>query len=313
MSALRSLIYENLHRDSVQEGWKMGYYSVRNLMGKQKSGSTQPGVDWSSALSAKEFHLIFNMEGQAMIMGERIRLGLASSTLAMCFPNEQVTATRLADGVNHEFIVLSMKLAWLKKKLGDGRQSIYPAIWQAIDGSSEDRTVGKPLGKIRSMTLAEKDMAQQLSDPPVELAAQPFWYAAKVTEILALHMFSSERETTVEPFCLGQKRINRERVDNVIRWLEMNMEEPLELQRLAKHIGCAPHYLSRLFSKEMGRTISQYLRAIRVERAAELMDGGRHNVTEAAFEVGYNSMSHFTKAFLTEKGMNPSVYLARKD
>lgn len=311
MPALRQLVYENLHSDSVEQGWRLGYYSVKKKKPSKSGGSDRVGVDWSEALVAEEFHLIFNISGQAMIMGARIRIGLASSTLAMCYPNGSVTATRLDDGENHEFVILSMKLDWLRKVLGNGQQSIYPVIWESIYGSKADRAAGKPLGKIRSMTLGEKNMAQQLSDPPVETAAEPFWYAAKVTEVLALHMFSPEKESVAEPFCLSQKRINRERMDSVIEWLEDHIEDPLDLSNLAQHIGCAPHYLSRLFSKEMGRTISQYLRALRIENAADLMDRGRHNVTEAAFEVGYNSMSHFTKAFLIEKGVTPSAYLIR--
>ena len=302
----KQLICEKLSHDQYQQGWYLNYYSCAKLAEKELGS-----VTWNHLLKPKEVHLIFNLQGQAVIMGQRIRLGLASSTLAMCCPNNEATATRVADGSSHEFVILSMQRSWLSEKLGNGKESIYPAIWNAICGSTEDRNMGKPLGKIRSMTIAEKDMARQLTDPPVESAAIPFWYSAKVVEILALHMFVSDRNAVSEPFCIGQKRVNRERVDVVIEWLGQHLEEPLDLKLLAQHVGCAPHYLSRIFSKEVGRTISQYLRALRIERAAMLMDNGRHNVTEAAFEVGYNSMSHFTKAFLMEKGINPSNYLAR--
>lgn len=192
------------------------------------------------------------------------------------------------------------------------KKGLYPVVREVIDGAGDSRAEGGPMGRIRSMTLAEKDMSHQLIDPPVEKAALKYWYAAKVTEILALHMFAAENSKNKEPFCLGQKRVTRERVDAVTVWLGEYMEEPLDLAKLAQHVGCAPHCLSRLFSKEKGKTISQYLRSIRVERAAQLMDSGRYNVTEAAFEVGYNSMSHFTKAFVVEKGLTPSVYLSRE-
>ncbi len=49
----------------------------------------------------------------------------------------------------------------------------------------------------------------------------------------------------------------------------------------------------------MGMTIPQYVREVRIEKAAELLLRGRHNVTEAAMEVGYSSLSHFSKAFCT--------------
>ncbi|MEI8080957.1 MAG: helix-turn-helix transcriptional regulator, partial [Actinomycetes bacterium] len=65
---------------------------------------------------------------------------------------------------------------------------------------------------------------------------------------------------------------------------------------------------SRTFSREMGLTIPQYLRQIRMERAAELLKSGKCNVTEAALEVGYNSLSHFSHAFCETMGCCPGLY-----
>ena len=45
-----------------------------------------------------------------------------------------------------------------------------------------------------------------------------------------------------------------------------------------------------------------------MERAAELLEAGRHNVTEAALEVGYNSLSHFSAAFHETFGCCPGLY-----
>ncbi len=55
-------------------------------------------------------------------------------------------------------------------------------------------------------------------------------------------------------------------------------------------------------------TIQQFLRQARLERAAELLRAGIHNVTEAALEVGYNSLSHFTVAFREVFGCCPGLY-----
>ena len=45
-----------------------------------------------------------------------------------------------------------------------------------------------------------------------------------------------------------------------------------------------------------------------VARAAELLRAGKHNVTEAAFEVGYSSLSHFSQAFHETFGVCPGLY-----
>ncbi len=55
-------------------------------------------------------------------------------------------------------------------------------------------------------------------------------------------------------------------------------------------------------------TIPQCLRKLRMERAAELLKSGKCNVTEAAMEVGYNSLSHFSQAFCQTMGCCPALY-----
>jgi len=80
------------------------------------------------------------------------------------------------------------------------------------------------------------------------------------------------------------------------------------LEEIGREAGCSPFYLSRIFSKEMGMTIPQFLRQIRMERAAELLRSGKYNVTEAALEVGYNSLSHFSTAFHATFGCCPGLY-----
>lgn len=54
-------------------------------------------------------------------------------------------------------------------------------------------------------------------------------------------------------------------------------------------------------------TIQQYARQVRMERAAELLRTGKCNVTEAALEVGYSSLSHFRSAFHETFGCCPGL------
>ena len=55
-------------------------------------------------------------------------------------------------------------------------------------------------------------------------------------------------------------------------------------------------------------TIPQFLRQARMQRAAEMLAAGTHNVTEAAFAVGYSSLGHFSKTFCEVMGCCPTLY-----
>jgi AraC-like DNA-binding protein len=102
-------------------------------------------------------------------------------------------------------------------------------------------------------------------------------------------------------------------VERVKEILTRDLANPPTLEMLGQEVGCSPFYLSRIFSREVGHTIPQYLRNVRMERAAELLRTGRYNVTEAATEVGYSSLSHFSKAFCETIGCCPVLYPVAKN
>jgi AraC-like DNA-binding protein len=111
-----------------------------------------------------------------------------------------------------------------------------------------------------------------------------------------------------EFFCQRQKRLSQDRVDRVIAVLKSDLAEPPALESLGRQVGCSPFYLSRIFSQHMGKTISQYIRQLRMEKAAELLRAGKLNVTQVAMEVGYSSSSHFSVAFHETFGCCPGLY-----
>ena len=114
-----------------------------------------------------------------------------------------------------------------------------------------------------------------------------------------------------ELFCHRQQRVARDRVEAVQAILRRQLSQTPALEDIAREVGCSPFYLSRTFSKETGQTIPQYLRQLRMERAATLLKTGDYNVTEAAMEVGYNSLSHFSQAFHQTFGCCPGLYPMR--
>jgi transcriptional regulator GlxA family with amidase domain len=99
--------------------------------------------------------------------------------------------------------------------------------------------------------------------------------------------------------------------NGAIHLLRERLDQSLDLGAIAKEVGVAPHQLSRRVSTETGSTLQRHLRRLRIERACEALHTGRMNITEVALEVGYQSPSHFAKAFREETGDSPSHWLRR--
>src|SRR5207302_9650499 len=183
---------------------------------------------------------------------------------------------------------------------------LTPAMRAIVFPAKDGSVVSQP----QPMSADQKAIVASLTTPPVPKAAQILWYQSKALELMAHFLFEPKDP---ELFCMRQKKVARDRVERAKEVLARDLANPPALEQLGAEVGCSPFYLSRIFSREVGLTIPQYLRNIRMERAAELLRSGRFNVSEAAVEVGYSSLSHFSKAFCETIGCCPVLYPAAKD
>jgi AraC-like DNA-binding protein len=207
---------------------------------------------------------------------------------------------------HHQFVTLEFSREHLRNQLAKNEADLEPEIRRILFGKKEENMVAPA----RPMTMQQRSVVASLTEPPVTKAAKVLWYQGKALELMAQFFFASKDP---EFFCMRQKRLARERVDRVKEILTRDLVNPPTLEILGQEVGCSPFYLSRIFSREVGHTIPQYLRNVRMERAAELLRTGRYNVTEAATEVGYSSLSHFSKAFCETIGCCPVLYPVAKN
>lgn len=80
------------------------------------------------------------------------------------------------------------------------------------------------------------------------------------------------------------------------------------LAQLAAAAGVHPVTLARAFRRSFGCTVGEYLRRLRIERAADQLAGGDQPLAEIALAAGFADQSHFSNVFRRRVGMSPSVY-----
>lgn len=205
-----------------------------------------------------------------------------------------ITATRFASHQTQDFVLLTLPEALIDQS--------FPAL---------SRRIRENLGLLLRWTDRDKSFYSDVVSPPVPKDSHSHWYLAKVLEILSLHVHHQPQQS--EPLFCSVVRQNAHRyVREALSLLQAQLADPLDLKGLAGEIGCTPHYLSRLVKQETGKPLSHHLRAMRMEKAEELLANHQLNVTETALEVGYQSLSHFSKAFAQEKGITPSEFLRKQ-
>lgn len=82
----------------------------------------------------------------------------------------------------------------------------------------------------------------------------------------------------------------------------------LKLSHLAKLYSIHPHYLCKLFKKEMGTGFSDYVNRIRIKNAKKLLSSNEQSIINISLEVGFNNVTYFNKIFKKHTGMTPGNY-----
>lgn len=97
-------------------------------------------------------------------------------------------------------------------------------------------------------------------------------------------------------------------IGQIKKYLEIHYAESISLNDTAAKYYMNAAYLSRAFKKETGVNFNDYVKQIRMERAAEFLTGTDMKVYEIARRVGYENESYFMKKFRETLGMTPGQF-----
>jgi len=118
-----------------------------------------------------------------------------------------------------------------------------------------------------------------------------------------------QREITVQPSDFTVTSMDETFLKKAIEMIEKNMDnDAFDTAVFAREIGMSRGHLNAKFKALTGFASREFIRSMRLKRAAQLIQNQAGNITEIAFQVGFNSLSHFSKAFRETYGVLPSDY-----
>jgi AraC family transcriptional regulator len=97
-------------------------------------------------------------------------------------------------------------------------------------------------------------------------------------------------------------------INNALDYIKANCSEKLTINQLASLVNISPYHFSRLFKKETGYAPYEYVIKTRIDRAKTLLKTTLLNISEIAYEVGFNSESNFVRTFHSDVGITPSEF-----
>jgi AraC-like DNA-binding protein/ligand-binding sensor protein len=128
----------------------------------------------------------------------------------------------------------------------------------------------------------------------------------RLLTIFAQHLSSLSNQLTVQEANSENPAIARARV-----YIADQFAEELSLEEVAKQVNMSAFYFCKMFKKATGLTFTDYLARIRIEKVKNLLLNPNKRISEAAYEVGFQSLSQFNRVFRRIAGESPTVYRDR--
>jgi AraC-like DNA-binding protein len=107
-------------------------------------------------------------------------------------------------------------------------------------------------------------------------------------------------------YCTEQDRVF---MDNISRLIEQNIENgDFSVDDLARSTGTGRTNFYKKVKGLTGHSPNEYIRIIRMKKAAELLTTTNLNISEISYKVGFNSPLYFGKCFKEQFGKSPSQF-----
>jgi AraC-like DNA-binding protein len=99
-----------------------------------------------------------------------------------------------------------------------------------------------------------------------------------------------------------------DQIQSLIDYIKLNHMNNIKLSNLADYVHLQPAYISNLFRKHTGNTITDFIKHYRLLAAKKLLLETERKVEDIAGSVGFYDVHHFSKVFKEEEGLAPSQY-----
>lgn len=173
-----------------------------------------------------------------------------------------------------------------------------------------------PIRNIKNLTIVLNTLCRKAVENsnvhPIHIDEISRDFAIRIESITSLKEADSLQKLMIRKYCMlvtnysltGFSPI----IQGVINHIEMNISEPMSLSQISDLFSINASYLSSLFKKEMGITITNFINQQKVRFAIMLLNKTDTQIQDIASQVGIHDVNYFIKVFKKIIGMTPKEY-----
>ncbi len=237
--------------------------------------------------------------------GKQIPLGRGSFN-SIIIPSPLLeTSIHYPAGNTIQTLAIVMSRDWLEKHVKHIREL---SSWEASI-ISDIFLSQRPFFIYEAITLNIARVIEEVVQCSYATSVKSLYMRAKVYELLALIFNLLYQRGAEQPL----NNLNKDDVHTAFKVRQIllaQMDAPPTIPKLSREVAMSESKLKKVFKLVFGLSIYQYTLSNRMQKAKNLLDTRRYNVTEVGQLLGYSNMAHFAKAFKKQYNLSPSSYLA---
>lgn len=241
------------------------------------------------------YEITYLMDGDRHFFIKDTKYALQKGDLVFIAPND-IHRSMDASPSEYEKIELIFDPGWLTKV-----QSLSPEVDLTFPFGHEVR--------ILRLTVREQEYIECLFLKMMyEMKQKPPGYPHEITMLLTHLLLFSTRQyqspTQPQPRAFPAS----DNITTMIRFINDNFMERLQLEDLAAQFHFNPSYLSFRFKEVTGISFVEYVNSVRVKEAQKQLVKSGQPITEIAMQCGFSNLTHFGRVFKDIAGITPTAY-----
>lgn len=221
--------------------------------------------------------------------------------------NRQTGMFTIPGDAKQQILHLHITLPFFRSLVKQG-DTVLPLEMQAIlKGGSPIEFID-----IRPMTPDIQTVVYQLLNTSSNAFPWRLYLEGKSLELLCLHLAAMGLDHCRLPQGQFLNPDEKQKILKARDLLISDLQSPPSLEELSKMTCMPPAKLQAGFRQAYGKSVFDYFREYRMQKAMQLLDETRTNVSQTAWQVGYTNVSHFSEAFKKRFGILPKQYLKNR-